>query len=196
MSYKMTPRCWLSQVCHRVVHFKCHQTSNISHTLVGNIIVDHSDASLVVIAPTTSSFSNQHLASIDWAKTNNIKMRWETFEFWDLVWLILEVRRYLEHINWMALNFGILWLSSSATLHVWFYSVSLLWWVFSEVCYIFHNILSRHDVLWGTPFPGRCLFMQQYDCWNYINIICVIHVKDIGYHTMCQIICFISTVNL
>ena len=36
------------------------QTSNISHTLVGNKIVDHTDvvgASLVGIAPTTSSFS-------------------------------------------------------------------------------------------------------------------------------------------
>ena len=36
------------------------QTSNISHTLVGNKIVDHSDvvgASPVGAAPTTSSFS-------------------------------------------------------------------------------------------------------------------------------------------
>ena len=37
-----------------------HKTSNISHTLVGNKIVDHSDvvgASPVGAAPTTSSFS-------------------------------------------------------------------------------------------------------------------------------------------
>ena len=36
------------------------KTSNLSHTLVGNKIVDHSDvvgASLVGAAPTTSSFS-------------------------------------------------------------------------------------------------------------------------------------------
>ena len=36
------------------------QTSNVSHTLVGNKIVDHSDAvgaELVGTAPTTSSFS-------------------------------------------------------------------------------------------------------------------------------------------
>ena len=42
------------------------KTSNISHTLVGNKIVDHSDvvgASPVGAAPTTSSFSTQHLAS-------------------------------------------------------------------------------------------------------------------------------------
>ena len=50
------------------------QTSDIRHTLVGNKIVDHSDvlvvgASPIVAAPTTSSFSTEHLASIDCAKT-------------------------------------------------------------------------------------------------------------------------------
>ena len=48
------------------------KTSNISRTSVGNKIVDHSDvvgASPVGAAPTTSSFSTQHLASMDWAKT-------------------------------------------------------------------------------------------------------------------------------
>ena len=47
------------------------KTSNISCTLVGNKIVDHSDvvgASPVGAAPTTSSFSIRHLASRDWAK--------------------------------------------------------------------------------------------------------------------------------
>ena len=49
-----------------------HKTSNIRCTLVGNEIVDHSDvvgASPVGAAPTTSSFSTQHLASRDSAKT-------------------------------------------------------------------------------------------------------------------------------
>ena len=48
------------------------KTSNISRTLVGNKIVDHSDAvgaSAVGAAPTTSSFSTEHLASRDSAKT-------------------------------------------------------------------------------------------------------------------------------
>ena len=46
-----------------VIHQKAHnyrQTSNISRTLVGNKIADHSDgvgASRVDAAPTTSSFS-------------------------------------------------------------------------------------------------------------------------------------------
>ena len=48
------------------------QTSNISGTLVGNEIVDHSDLigkSPVATTPTTSSFPLKHLASMDWAKT-------------------------------------------------------------------------------------------------------------------------------
>ena len=43
-----------------------------SHYIIGNKIIDHSDvvwASPVGAAPTTSSFSTQHLASLDWAKT-------------------------------------------------------------------------------------------------------------------------------
>ena len=45
-------------IIYEVINY--HQTSNISHTLVGNKIVDHSDvvgASPVGTAPTTSSFS-------------------------------------------------------------------------------------------------------------------------------------------
>ena len=48
------------------------QISNIRCTLVGNEIVDHSDvvgASSFGAAPTTSSFSTQHLASIDCSET-------------------------------------------------------------------------------------------------------------------------------
>ena len=43
------------------------QTSNTRSTLVGNKIADHSD--VVGTAPTTSSFSTSHQASMDWAKT-------------------------------------------------------------------------------------------------------------------------------
>ena len=52
------------------LHYR--QVSNISLTLLGNKIVDHSDvvgASPVGAAPTTSSFLTQHLASMDCAKT-------------------------------------------------------------------------------------------------------------------------------
>ena len=49
-----------------------HQTSTIRPTLVDNNIVDHSDvvgALPIGAAPTPSSFSTSHLASMDWAKT-------------------------------------------------------------------------------------------------------------------------------
>ena len=48
------------------------QTSDMRRTWEGNKIVDPSDvngASPVSAAPTTSSFSTEHLASMDWAKT-------------------------------------------------------------------------------------------------------------------------------
>ena len=53
-------------------NFAYCQTSNTSHSLVDNKIVEHSDvvgASPVGAAPTTSSFLTLHLASMDWAKT-------------------------------------------------------------------------------------------------------------------------------
>ena len=45
------------------------QASNISPALVGNKIIDHSDVVGASPVVATSSFSTQHLASIDWAKT-------------------------------------------------------------------------------------------------------------------------------
>ena len=52
--------------------WKYRKTSNISCTLVGNTIVDNSGvvgATPAVAVPTASSFSTEHLASMDWAKT-------------------------------------------------------------------------------------------------------------------------------
>ena len=54
------------------VYIMYRKVSNIRRTLAGNKIVDHSDvvgASPVGAAPTTSSFSTEHLASMDGAKT-------------------------------------------------------------------------------------------------------------------------------
>ena len=53
------------------------QTCNIRCSLVGNQIVNLSDvvgASPVHAAPTTSSFSTEHMVSVDWAKTT---ARWD-----------------------------------------------------------------------------------------------------------------------
>ena len=65
------------------------KTSNISHTLVGNKFVDHSDvvgASPVGAAQTTSSFSTKRLASMDWAK---ITARWDEKHSSLGIWCIL-----------------------------------------------------------------------------------------------------------
>ena len=62
------------------------QVSNIRRILVGNEIVDHSDvvgASPVGAAPTTSSFSTQHMASTDWVKTTTIwNEKHLSFDIW------------------------------------------------------------------------------------------------------------------
>ena len=71
------------------------QVSNIRCTLVGNKIVDHSGAvgaSPVGAAPITSSFSAQHLASIDYTKATARRH----FKFGNLVHLILEILRYMH----------------------------------------------------------------------------------------------------
>ena len=78
------------------VNKEYRQLSNIIRTLVGNTIVDHLDvvgASPVGAAPTASSFSTQHLATIGSDKRNR-KTKRGTFKVWDLVRLILEVWRY------------------------------------------------------------------------------------------------------
>ena len=79
---------WPSQKC--ITEEEYRQVSNISRTLVGNWIVDHSDvvgASPVVAAPTTSSFPTEHLASTDWVKTTT---RWDekhlSFEIWRVLY--------------------------------------------------------------------------------------------------------------
>ena len=74
---EMGPRCQgilafdIVPVEQSLPHRKYRKVSNISRTLVGNRIIDHSDvvgASPVGAAPTTSSFSTWHLASRDSAK--------------------------------------------------------------------------------------------------------------------------------
>ena len=68
------------------------KTSNISRTLVGNKIVEHSDvvgASPVGAAPTTSSFSTFTSGFKGFGKDIPKPVQ-ESFKCWDLVWLILE----------------------------------------------------------------------------------------------------------
>ena len=54
------------------------KTSNISRILVGNEIGDHSDVVTVLpvgAAPAASSFSTEHLASMDWTNRKTRRER-------------------------------------------------------------------------------------------------------------------------
>ena len=66
------------------------QVSNIRCTLVVNQIVDHPDvveASPVGTAPTTSSFSTYHLATIYYVETTaNLHEKYLSFEIWYLLY--------------------------------------------------------------------------------------------------------------
>ena len=84
---------------------------HISRTLVGNKIADNSDvvwASPVGAAPTTSSFSTQHLASMDGAKTTaRLYKKHLNFRIWcDLYW-----RFYGSH--WFSLRCLMRWINHS-----------------------------------------------------------------------------------
>ena len=84
-----------------VIATSYRKISNTRRTLVGNEIVDHSDvvgASPVGAAPTTSSFSTWHLASMDSAKTG-ARQSENLFKCWDLVRLILETWRCVESMS-------------------------------------------------------------------------------------------------
>ena len=74
-------------------YFSYRQVSNIRRTLVGNEIVVHSDvvgASPVGAAP-TNIFILHLTPGCNILRKDNCKPRRETFEFWDLVRLILEI---------------------------------------------------------------------------------------------------------
>ena len=93
------------------------QVSNTRRTLVGNLIVDHhSDvvgASPVGAAPTTSSFSTEHLVSIYFAKTTASRDK-KHLSFG--IWCVLYWRFYgmsENRLGWVGL-WGFLWWAPSA----------------------------------------------------------------------------------
>ena len=87
---------WMTYILNYWPYFATYRkVSNISRTLVGNEIVDHSDvvgASPVGAAPTTSSFSNW-TSGFNTLRKDNCMPRPGTFKIWDLVPLILEILR-------------------------------------------------------------------------------------------------------
>ena len=72
------------------------QTSDVRRTLVGNKIVDHSDvvgASPVGAAASNCIFIIDLITGFNGLGKDNIKTRKESFQFYDLVCLILEILR-------------------------------------------------------------------------------------------------------
>ena len=103
---------------HKMEAFSCydprydyHQTCNISSTSVGNKLVDHSNvvgASHIGAAPNyiilhlTLGFNGLGKDNcFNGLRKDNCRTRRETFKFWDLVWLILEVWWYSIAIKWL-----------------------------------------------------------------------------------------------
>ena len=87
-------------------HTLCNvpQTSNISSTLAGNKIVDHSDvvgASPVGAAPITSSLLTEHLTSMDWAKTSARRDEKDlSFGIWRILYDRFEGISYINPHHW------------------------------------------------------------------------------------------------
>ena len=67
------------------------QTSKIRHALVGNELVDHSDINGALPVGDAPIFILNLTLGFNRLRKNNCKTRQETFKFWDLVQLILEV---------------------------------------------------------------------------------------------------------
>ena len=107
---------------HRLtVRMSYHQTFDMRCIVVGNKIVDHSDV-VVCSASTTSSFSTWHLVSINGLGTGNCKTSRESFQFWDLLWLLTEILWYA-----MFCDISLIWVLP----------LSLLW-----ICYIKLRVLN------------------------------------------------------
>ena len=107
-------------------------------------------------APTASSFSTKHLASIDC--TDNCKTRQETFKFCDLVQLIWEIWGY--PLNTQSINF--LWFCYVYTVG----SYEFLWTTVM-------SLFEAPDTFEGTSIPCHSMchgyaysVLLTYDCLN------------------------------
>ena len=146
------------------------QTSNIRHTFVGNEIVDHSDvvgASLVGAAPTTSSFSTEHLASIYCTKTT---ARWDkkhlSFGIWCFLYqkfngiqLSMKLRSFWFYLYQSSLNLTYCNIQLGAIITVQYHMMmhALLQWLRQNInqslnTWKKHSYLTLIDDVWGVFF--------------------------------------------
>ena len=79
--------------CHTFRRRQYRQTSNIIHTLADNKIVDHQDAVGAYRRCSNYIFSPDITFSFNILHKDNCKTRRETFQFWNLVRLMLEIGR-------------------------------------------------------------------------------------------------------
>ena len=80
------------------------QVSNIRRTFVGNKIVDHSDVVIACRRCSNYIFILDLTPGFKGLGKDDFKTRWDSFQFWDLVRLILETLRYtaLNDFMWLA----------------------------------------------------------------------------------------------
>ena len=76
------------------------QTSNIKQIIVGNRIVDNLDVvGAVPVGCSNYIFILDLTHAFNGLGKDNCKTRWETFKFWDLVWLILQVWQWASWVQ-------------------------------------------------------------------------------------------------
>ena len=84
-------------------------TVDIRCTLVGNKIVDYTCCwSTACRRCFNYIFIHDLTPGFNGLGKDNCKKRWETFRFWDLVWLILEVWQYIYANHYWLLDFTFL----------------------------------------------------------------------------------------
>ena len=144
--------------------WKYCQISNVSCTLIGNKIVHHSDevgAAPVAAAPTTSSFSMQHLASIDLGN-NNCKTRQEIFKFWGFG--ASYIRR---NSKMLKTHFGIKQNHHSNITWVSWHLKSLATWLFVQQ----HFQIARNIRLTSGSLHKGPEMQKVYPCHGFIRTV-------------------------
>ena len=153
------------------------QTCNISHTLAGNIIVDHSDVvgvSRIGAAPPTSSFSTYHLTSMDWIKTTaEPDEKHLSLGFWCALYL------------WFDSTFSVIWRRMRQFIFI------LIMGILCQSDVININLLWPNYAIWrqrsGSTLPqvmACCLMAPSHylnQCWLLISEV-LWHWPESNFH--------------
>ena len=128
-------------------------TSNIKRTIAGNKLVDHLDvvgASPDGVAPTTSSFSTERLASTDWAKTTAGR-----HEYRDMVRLLLKILR----LSYFVCGCNVAWKHSLLSMRI--------LWVIIRSCLKYNgdsvNVVSEYSHVFWHKYQRTILWRNIYN---------------------------------